>query len=179
MRVIAGLAKGKKLKIPKTRKVRPTQDKIKGAIFNILGEKIIDSCVLDLFCGSGALGIEALSRGAKECTFVDKNTKLVRKNLDLTGFNSKNKGSNIRAIEQDVKRAIRILDREQKKFDIIFADPPYDSNLTRKLLSWLEESDILNSLCFIIIEHSKNEILDVEKVKERQYGNTIVSIIKL
>lgn len=197
MRVISGIAKGKKLKLPKGESIRPTQDKVKGAIFNILGDTIIDAKVLDLYSGSGALGIEALSRGASSCTFIDKNVRYIKDNLKIVGFEA-------RVIKTNVRLAIERLSKDNEKFDIVLADPPYKEGLVKNILSWLENSGILNNFGLIVVEHSKRETVDISphqlkkktgsrsfishdrgnwcgdiaRFKERRYGDTVISIFK-
>lgn len=188
MRVIAGIAKGRKLKSPKGSRIRPTLDKVKGAIFNILGDKIIDANVLDLFCGSGALGIEALSRGAESCTFVDTNISCVKDNLSRVGFEG-------RIIRGDIQQAVRKLTREKARFDIVLSDPPYCKEMGRKLLYMLAGSGILLDSGLIVIEHSRKERFVIKSKKivpssinprgdwvarsrclEKMYGDTVVSV---
>jgi len=122
MRVISGINKGKKLYAPEGNSVRPTSDKVKEAIFNIIGPIDKEAAVLDLFAGSGSIGIEFLARGAKYCTFVDasrKSLNFVRKNLELCNFKDR-----ARIILSDYEKAIVKLGENNEKFDYIFADPP-------------------------------------------------------
>lgn len=176
IRIIAGSAKGKRLKTLKGPAVRPTSDKVRGAIFNILGESIIGASVLDLFSGSGALGIEALSRGAKEGVFVDNGIRcisIIKENLSDCGFLGK-------VIRGDVYKVIKRL--EKGSFDIVFADPPYGRDLARNLLLELDKSGILKNSCFVIIEHSKREYIEESpnwhKLREKRYGDTRVSVYR-
>lgn len=169
IRVIAGSVKGRRLKIPKGQTVRPTSDKVRGAIFNILGDKIIGADVLDLFSGSGALGIESLSRGAGSCTFVDNDPrciKIIRENLENCGFSGK------------VVRGLKILDKGS--FNIVFADPPYGKDMARNLLSELDSCSILKNFSLVVIEHSKRDVIEEplswQKIKDRRYGDTAISI---
>ncbi|MBQ8928863.1 MAG: 16S rRNA (guanine(966)-N(2))-methyltransferase RsmD, partial [Oscillospiraceae bacterium] len=123
MRVISGTARGRKLKEPDGRRVRPTTDKVKESMFNIVQFHIQDAAVLDLFAGSGQLGIEALSRGAESVTFVDSardSVKLVRENVRTAGFEDR-----AQIFQTD---AIGFLEH-CGKFDLIFLDPPYDTDL--------------------------------------------------
>lgn len=171
IRIIAGSAKGRRLKIPKGQVVRPTSDKVRGAIFNILAERIIGADVLDLYSGSGALGVEALSRGAGNAVFVDSNTRYVTENLRICGFSA-------RVITGDVRRVIKKLDKNF--FDIIFADPPYGRDLARNLLSQLDNCSILKNFSLAVVEHSKRDAIDEplpwKKVREKRYGDTVVSM---
>lgn len=182
MRVIAGIAKGKKLGMPKGSSVRPTLDKVKGAIFNILGSRIVDAVVLDLFSGSGALGIEALSRGACSCVFVDTQIKCIKDNLISVGLTQSLRagaGLSTRVIKGNVERVIKQLAKENLRFDIVLADPPYGKKIARNILSWLEISGIVANSGLIVIEHSKRELIEREKVQEKRYGDTVVSVFKL
>jgi len=169
MRIIAGINKGKRLKAPRGLSIRPTLDKVKGAIFNIIGSRITDSSVLDLFSGTGALGIEALSRGASNCVFVDKKVRYIRENLKVSGFNG-------RIIKSDVRSAINQLDKDGFKFDIVIADPPYKWVGVKNLLSWLKESGILAFPNLVVIEHSRFTKINHKCVKEKYYGDTVVSV---
>lgn len=180
MRVISGKAKGKKLKAPKGR-IRPLSDQAREALFNILGSKIIDSYFLDLFAGTGAVGIEALSRGAKISIFVEINKKtveIIRENLrstDLYDF------AEVYSI--DALRAIKILGGKGSKFDIIFLGPPYDSPQLEKAMVRLSEIDILNSKGIIVAEHrSKQHIAenykDLQKFRDNRYGDTVLSFYR-
>ncbi|MEM7680297.1 MAG: RsmD family RNA methyltransferase, partial [Pseudomonadota bacterium] len=126
MRIVAGLYGGRRLQVPKNRDIRPTSDKVRGAIFNALASRgVVDGVrVLDLFCGTGALGLEALSRGAVYCTFVDK----VRESLDLAKANTASLGADELAafLLQD---ATKISDMPEP-YDLVFLDPPYGKDLT-------------------------------------------------
>ena len=144
MRVITGIARGRRLKTPKGSDVRPTADHVKEALFNILRDDVEGRRVLDLFAGTGQLGIEALSRGAREAVFVDASSdslKLVKENLSLCGFEAQ-------VVKSD---AISYLSR-CKKFDLIFLDPPYDTDLYEKTLEAIKSFDILSEGGIIIAE---------------------------
>jgi len=131
MRVIAGHAKGRRLFTPKTETIRPVLDQVKEAIFNILFD-VTGLKVLDLFAGTGAMGIEALSRGSKEAVYVDglkHAVQLIGKNLDTCGFAGK-----ATVLEMSADRAINVLSRQEKKFDLIFVDPPIKNGLSKRPL---------------------------------------------
>jgi len=179
MRVIAGSAKGRILKVPREVS-RPTTDRVRESLFGILTPVISGSLVLDLFAGSGALGIEALSRGADVCTFVERNrgaARVIEENLKLTGFDSG------RVVQREVSAFLKA---EQRKYDLIFADPPYADGLSdpaRDLAGlsgwdgWLKEGGYL-----ILESEAKGEVLEpkgLEKVQEREYGRSRISIFKL
>ena len=172
MRVISGSAKGRKLKTPKDMDVRPTSDSVKEAVFNIIREDISGRRVLDLFAGSGQMGIEALSRGARDAVFVDISSvslKLVRENLNLCGFSGE-------TVKED---AVNYL-QHAKPFDLIFIDPPYDSEYYEKVIEMIKSFDILTDSGIIIIESRRDRILpDMQypyrKIKEYGYGSVKIT----
>jgi len=184
MRVILGKAKGRKLKAPKLsggRRVRPLSDQAREALFNILGEKVVESSFLDLFAGSGAVGIEALSRGAKVSMFVELERKVVqtiRENLELTDLKDRAEVYSI-----DVLRALKVLGSKAAKFDIIFLGPPYGSPNLIKALEGISESDIVAENGVVVAEHrAKHEISEkcgfLTKVRDARYGDTVLSFYK-
>ncbi len=152
MRVIAGKARRMTLRTCEGREIRPTTDRIKETLFNILQSDIYDSAFLDLFAGSGGIGIEALSRGAKEAVFVDnsKNAlKCIEDNLKHTRLEE-----NAVILPMDAAGAIRNLSRRGKYFDIVFMDPPYGHDMECPVLEALDGSGIIDSDSIIIIETS-------------------------
>ena len=175
MRVIAGIAKGRSLLGPKSDKIRPVLDKVKGAIFNILGN-IEGLTVLDLFAGTGAVGIEALSRGAAHCTFVDgsqEGVELILKNLERCNF---------REYATTVKFKIPPLPSSLRApFELIFVDPPYDKNLVNPTLRAIVKENLLAAEGIVIVEHSPREKIGADAglrvVDERKYGQTLVSFL--
>lgn len=183
MRVIAGEARGRNLKSPdKKLNVRPTISQIKEAIFNIIMPDIKDSVFLDLFSGSGSIGIEALSRGSKKVFFVEKNlacVKIIKKNLELTRLDLLNNKSKV--ILGDARNVIKDLYKNNILFDIIFMDPPYYKNLAQESLMLLSEYNLLNKNGFIICETGSKEILpDIESFdlfKSRYYTNTHINFL--
>lgn len=179
MRVISGLRKGHRLKSPRGIEVRPTEDKIKESIFNILASIDKNSVVLDLFAGSGSIGIEFLSRGAKECYFVDissKSIQCIRENLLHTDLNNL-----ATVIKSDALKAIKYLQTKSLKFDFIYLDPPFRHNkLLYEVFKAINEYGILNDNGLIIIEHESELILednvsDFKKNDERRYGSKAIS----
>jgi 16S rRNA (guanine(966)-N(2))-methyltransferase RsmD len=148
MRVITGSAKGRKLfAFPKEKPgLRPTSGHVKESVFNIIQFDIEGRRVLDLFAGTGQLGVEALSRGAAFCDFVDIDTSIVKKNVEALGFSDK---SNMRKTD-----AIAYLKTVSEKYDLIFLDPPYDSMLLEKALSIISEIDILRIGGIMVCEGS-------------------------
>ena len=160
MRIISGSAKGRKLFSPisRSKAIRPTSDRAREALFNIIGNRVVDSSVLDLFAGTGAFGCEALSRGAAEAIFIDKSRValgLVNKNIALIpGGLEKSE-----TIKSDLSKGISsaCLSRlGDSRFDLIFADPPYLTNLSLEILSSLDNSAVLSPDPLIIIEERKS-----------------------
>jgi len=174
MRIVGGACKKRPIKVPKGG-VRPTKGIVRGAIFNIIGDNIINAEVLDIFAGSGALGIEALSRGAKHCTFVEKNPVTLRTNItDLSLLKQAT------VLAHDFQRALRLVKNNQ--FDLIFADPPYNKNLVQKTIGLIKRHGLLANNGMLIIEHSPREKISVPAkfyvLKQRKYGDTMITIIK-
>ncbi len=179
MRVISGLAKGRKLFSPNTMKVRPATDKVKGAVFNILG-KLDGATVLDLFAGTGSMGIEALSRGCAHAVFVEADRMIagfIQKNLDACRFLEISQ-----LLVKSVETAIPWLARQSQKFDLVFIDPPYDQDLVNPSLSLLQDSSLLCPETILVVEHSPREpIRAQEKLEifdERRYGQTLITFLK-
>lgn len=151
MRVIAGSARRLNLVTPKGYSTRPTSDKVKETLFNILAPYLYDVRFLDLFAGSGGIGIEALSRGAKEAVFIEKDkgaVDCIKKNIVTTHFTDRT-----RVIPYDVLSSLYNLDNGVP-FDIIFMDPPYDMELEKQVLSILSSSSLINEDTIIIVEAS-------------------------
>lgn len=169
MRVISGIAGGRKLKEIEGYDVRPTTDKVKESVFNIVQFSIEGRKVLDLFAGTGQLGIEAISRGAKKAIFVDQSTtsiKTVRENVKAVGFEKQ-----CEIVQADACEYLR----RGEKFDLIFLDPPYDSTLLEKALQIIEQIDILNKGGIIVCESRIEKVLPelkypYEKFREYKYG---------
>lgn len=179
MRVIAGLVKGRKLSAFKGSTIRPTSDRARESLFNILGDKVNDSSFLDLFAGSGAIGIEALSRNAKSVIFVENHITsitLIKKNLGKCGFSE----SNNQHIEIIRTSALLYLESTGKQFDIVFLDPPYKTDLAEKNLDCLSKKNLLKPNGVIILEHHFKKAIEKESsglqyVKEKKIGDTIFS----
>lgn len=183
MRVISGLRKGHRLIAPKGITVRPTEDKIKESLFNILGYIDEDSIVLDAFGGSGSIGIEFLSRGAKTSYFVDKyieSINTIKENLKHTKLLE---NSNI--LKSDIFVALKSFGVNKIKFDYIYLDPPYrKDNLIHKLLESISFEDVLQEDGMIIIEHEseldlENNISEFIKFDYRKYGSKSLSFYKI
>jgi len=153
MRVIGGKAKRLKLKTLDGLETRPTTDRIKETLFNMISLEIPDSVFLDLFCGCGSIGIEALSRGAKEVVFVENNPKAIKLLNDNLHHTKLDKSASV--IPKDVITGLKLLEGK-KVFDFIYLDPPYDLNLEKKVFQYLVDSDIVCETTVIIVESSKD-----------------------
>lgn len=181
MRIISGIAKGRRLKTPKTAAIRPTSDRVREALFNIIAGETAGAHALDLFAGTGALGIEALSRGAEEALFVDEGREaleLVRENLKITGFEEK-----ALVVKDKVEKAIGRLASKGLVFNLIFLDPPY--KISVNLLSDLLErvgSELLANDGLAILEHSAKliapDVAGLTQTTTRRYGDTVITIYR-
>ncbi len=181
MKIIGGELQGRHIDMPRGVDIRPTPDRVREAIFNIVRERVPGASVLDLFAGSGALGIEAVSRGAASLFAVDKNKKCVstiRKNIKSLSIDT---GRRIDIHQQDALKAIKKLSDSKIRFDLVFLDPPYYSDWVKKCLISLSNYDILNHSSLVICEHFKKDAVPEEagafrRSQERRYGDTVVSI---
>lgn len=154
MRVISGKAKGIHLESLEGKQTRPTLDRVKEAWFNIIQNELIDAQVLDLFSGSGALGIEALSRGAKQTVLCDKSTesiRIIQKNLEKTRLSE-----NANVIKNDFRKTLIFL-KDKYKFDLIFIDPPYADEMVQEAVLKIIEYDLLKEDGIIMIETDEEE----------------------
>jgi len=161
MRIISGKHRGRKLYGPKGQEIRPTADRLKETLFNILGGRIIDGIFLDVFGGTGAIGLEAISRGAREVVFVERNPaaiRLIRRNLELCGI-----ASGFRIVEQDVFTALRALARQGFQANILFLDPPYDWEPYPDLLELLFAQNIAGNMSIVIMEHNRKASLPLSR----------------
>ncbi len=177
MRVISGFAGGRKLISPKGEDTRPTSDKVREAVFNILGNKVQDAVVLDLFAGSGAMGIEALSRNAKTAVFVDINhTALlaVKKNLENTGLLQSSVVKN--------GNSLSFLKKTEILYDIIFIDPPYNSGLYEPSLKIISEKGLLSRGGLVVLESSNviphDAMHGFKTITDRKYGSTFIAVLE-
>ena len=176
MRIISGKYKSKKIETLKSNDTRPTTDKVRENIFNILGT--IDGSVLDLFAGSGALGIEALSRGATEAVFIDGAKDAVK----MLYTNTEDLDDDIQIFRNDYLRALKALKKRERQFDYIFVDPPYNKGLIDKVLVAILSCDVLKNDGTIIVESSKDEDYNVGplvSVKDVDYGTVRVNILRV
>ncbi|HOB87732.1 MAG TPA: 16S rRNA (guanine(966)-N(2))-methyltransferase RsmD [Bacillota bacterium] len=178
MRVVAGTAKGTLLKTAPGTRVRPTSAKVKEALFSILGDRVPEALFWDLFAGSGAVGIEALSRGAESAVFVERQGRMVgiiKDNLKRSGLLE-----GARIIRADVERALDLLAGEGLKADLIFMDPPYDYPRLPLLIEKIENNNLLCPGGLIIIESSSKNTQQFAgfRIKmQKKYGDTMLTII--
>ena len=177
MRVISGKYKGKSLIGFDIDGTRPTMDRVKESLFGIIQNKIKNSTVLDLFAGSGSLGIEAISNGATEAYFIDNNIELIniiKKNT--SGMNDK-----IHIMKSDYNSALEILKNSNIKFDVIFLDPPYKLNLINNCLNKILEYNLLNENGIIVCEY-EDEVIEnntLKLIKDKKYGSKKIKIFEL
>lgn len=168
MRVISGIARGTKLDSRESISTRPTLDRIKENMFNLIQDKVRDSVVLDLFAGSGQLGIEALSRGADKAYFCDidrEDIVFLNKNIAKTRLTEKSI-----VLNEDFKKVLNIVNT---KFDLIFIDPPYKSNFVEESINLIYEKSILNDDGLIIIETD-----ETQKIQELLNSKSYINILK-
>jgi len=181
MRVIAGTAKGRRLKGPRDRsgRTRPSSDLVRGAVFSALASMDADlSRVLDLYAGSGALGIEALSRGAGSCDFVERDASacaVIKENLDVTGFAG--------VCKVHCATVSRALDRLDGPYTLVLADPPYEDREAVSLLAELASSRLVEDGTVLVLEHSAREeprgdLGKLSLVSVRRHGDSAVSIYR-
>ncbi|NLL04604.1 MAG: 16S rRNA (guanine(966)-N(2))-methyltransferase RsmD [Clostridiaceae bacterium] len=181
LRVISGEAKGHKLKTLKSNLTRPTSDKVKGSIFNIIASIVFDSDVLDLFAGTGNLGIEALSRGARSAVFVDKNrecSQIINENLTHTKLAHK-----AEVLVMDVCNALSKLSQKGNQFDIVFLDPPYAKGLVDDTLACIASVDVIKPDTLIVAEHDAEDVVSeyigtFKNFRQQKYGDTIISFYR-
>lgn len=175
MRIITGKAKGLKLKTPAGWETRPTSDRVKESLFSILNgltDFFEVESVLDIFAGTGALGLESLSRGAKSAIFIDLATaNLISENVRRAKFEDVAK-----VFRGDFEKILKKLSQKNLQFDLIFSDPPYKKNLSQKTLELVAEFNLLKAEGFLIVEHGAEEILKppeiFRQIKKVTYGKT-------
>lgn len=181
MRIVSGVHKGKPLKAVPGKSTRPTTDKVKEAIFNMIGPYFDGGLVLDLFAGSGGLGIEALSRGVDKVIFVDRDQKAihtVQENLRICQLEDQ-----AEVYRNDAERALKALIKRDLVFDYIFLDPPYKKQQLEKLLQVISKHQLLNQKGIIVCEHGSEVELaaDIEsfrQFKQEKYGIITVTMYK-
>lgn len=185
MRIISGKLKGANFFMPKD--IRPSQNILRKAIFDILGQDLEGLEVLELYAGSGAVGFEALSCGAKKVTFVEKEercAKVIESNKQLLSLKAQGRPlGECEVLNTDSFWAIKQFAQTKRKFDIVFLDPPFGHDLAKKTLKTLMAYDILHPNCFVIVQYHKHETLpDLEGrfslIRERKYGTSYLAIIQ-
>ena len=177
MRIISGKARGRKLSSKKNSNARPTLDRVKEAVFNMIAPYIHDSNILDLFAGFGGLGLEAISQGAQKATLVEKNyknAKIIKENIEICNFDDKT--------ILEINDVFSFITNTKEKYDIIFMDPPYNKGYEEKTLLLIYENDLIKKNGLIIVEHSKrdniNNIEDLKIIKEKEYGDTAITVLQ-
>ena len=191
MRVIAGQAKGTKLASIKGSQVRPTLDQVRETLFNILGHDLSGEYFLDWFGGSGAVGIEALSRGAEKVVWVENNRQsqeLIYANLKTCRFEnndvSKSSCFDWELLKMGALQALPILEKKSFKFDVIYIDPPFADNLYEKCLTGLSKSQLLKKESLVVVEHHNKNVFQeifgkLSLNDQRQSGETSLSFYGL
>jgi 16S rRNA (guanine966-N2)-methyltransferase len=185
MRVIAGDARGRQLVAPKSLRVRPTGDRVKEALFSILLSRLGEFTgmrVLDIFAGTGNLGIEALSRGASYAVFIDshrESAEVIRKNLEITRYLDQTK-----LVVQDAVGALKWLAQGEPPFHLVFLDPPYHEGHTERILEILSASPLIDLGTTIVAEFSSKEDLPrsfgrLQETERRVYGDTALSFLTI
>lgn len=181
MRVIAGSARGRKLAAVPGNRTRPTADRVKEAIFNMIGPYFAGGEGLDLFAGTGAMGIESLSRGLDKMIFVDRQgmaVSTIKKNLAATDFSGQ-----AEVYRLDAKKALHMFMRRNDRFDLILIDPPYKQSNVRELLELIASSELLNSGGVIVLEHPAVPAMPecigrLRRDRSRRYGAAHISLFR-
>jgi len=184
LRIISGSARGRRLLSPKNYRIRPTADRVKESLFNILAVLLgsFTECrVLDIFAGTGSLGIEALSRGAAQAVFIDSHREsaaLVATNLRLLGFTDRS-----RVLESEALSALRSLEKREATFSLVFIDPPYRQGLAEKVLEYLAASALIDDDALVVAEISSGELLPtafgaLREFDRRVYGDTAIAFFR-
>ncbi|OGW72644.1 MAG: 16S rRNA (guanine(966)-N(2))-methyltransferase RsmD [Omnitrophica bacterium GWA2_52_12] len=180
MRIIAGSLKSRKIDFPKNKLTRPMTDRSKETLFNILGSLVPGKHVLDLYAGSGSLGLEALSRGAFDAVFVDRAdwaSKVIKRNLEALELTAR-----AQVIESDVLKAIERFEKKGDRFSLIFVDPPFDQGLVEKTLIKLDQSDIVAPFAQVVVGHSAREIIPghfetLDLTRSKKLGQAYLSFL--
>jgi 16S rRNA (guanine966-N2)-methyltransferase len=179
MHIIAGRLRGRRLEYVSTREIRPASQKVRSAVFNILQDRIVGARVLDLFCGTGSIGFEALSRGAEHVDFVDHDVRLVTRNVAALGV-----GDEVDVFRTDARRALQTAAQKGKSYGLVFVGAPYDYPETPAVLEEVGRGGIVEAGGCLMYEH-RNRTLPAESygalalVKSYPYGQTILSVYRL
>ncbi len=181
MRIITGKARGLQLTVPKNYDVRPTADRVKESVFNIIGSKIIGAKVLDLFAGTGNLGLESWSRGAKSITFIDMSTESLR--LVKSNIAKCRAQDSCNVLKGSAPQVAQRLGAQGERFDIAFCDPPYNKGWVQQIVVALREQPFLQDGGYLIVERSAHDDLGelpkcLEMVRSSHYGETFVDFLR-
>jgi len=180
-RIIAGKAKGRRLKSVPGNTTRPITDRTKESLFNIIGSDIIDSSLLDLFAGTGSVGIEALSRDASHVCFIDNNRKAIktiRSNLEITGFSIPRESPKIEVLQNDAFTYLKNI--KGRNYDFIYVAPPQYKDMWIKALTLIDQNpEIMANICWVIvqihpIEYCPIELKNLQLFDKRKYGSTVL-----
>lgn len=182
MRIIAGKYRGRRLRAPSGRRIRPTSDRLRESIFNIIGPDIQGKTILDIFAGTGAMGIEALSRGAEHAVFIDKHPaalECIRANIGPLAIPDQ-----WDIIRWDVAPNLDYLAKRAMRYDYAFIDPPYNRGLATQALENVVACDAMASGGLIVLEHHRREKVvcgdnRITLLDQRRYGKTLVSFLRL
>lgn len=180
MRIITGIAKGRKIKAPSGMDTRPTLDRVKESIFDILACKIEGKNILDLFAGTGNLGLEAISRGANKCIFVENNRdtyKILQENVTSLGFQKE-----CELYNRDSFASLKFFHNNNNTFDIIFLDPPYGKGYIEKAISAIDGEDLLNDDGIIVCEYDEKDLIPdtvgkIRSYRTEKYGRVKISFL--
>ena len=180
LRIISGSLRGKKLQAVRGRQVRPTADRLRESIFNILSSRVHEAIVLDLFAGTGALGIEAVSRGAEHAVFIDNSPgalAVIARNIEECAYSRLTK-----VIKWDISKTLNCIKSSSPPFKLVFIDPPYNRNLIKPALRNLYRSNSVAKGAYVVIEHAAAEPIPAnlkafEIDQQRKYGKTLVSFL--
>ena len=180
MKIIGGEHKGRNFYMPAG--IKSTQGLVRAAIFDLLGHDVRGLSFLELYAGSGAVGLEAVSRGAGEVIMVEKDPKNAQVIRDNCALLSLDMGRQVKVLEADALATVKALGGKQERFDIVFLDPPYRRRLLKKTLKVINDNDILHPQSFVVAQYDKSERLEIPKqlkvVLERRYGNSYLTIFQ-
>lgn len=179
MQIITGKYRARKLVSVKGETTRPTLARVKESVFNLIQGRVNESVVLDLFAGSGAFGVECISRGAKKVFFVDSELEAIK----TIKINTKNMTEDFEILNKDFESALESFSSKKLKFDLVYLDPPYKSDYAIKALNTLQKMDLLQIGATIVVEHEfKNDLQNLDECyiieKSRKYGIAFVDILK-